>query len=380
MMIEIRPLDTVFFRDGKPFSMGEDTWADCIFPPLPSTIYGAMRSAYIAKRGDLKSFYGSEMEEQIGTPGKNGNFRIKGIYLKRGCDLLFPMPLDLVKDKDLKGEKDKNKVFKMNLDAANTAGELFFTNIGLPAFLFPENIEHAGASEKTFISNSSFTCYLNSSGGIFSSTPQEEITKVEPKVGIKRANNTHTAEEGHLYRVGMNRLVHINPDKTIDEVSFLIDYVGLDDFPERCILKIGGEGKSAMGERVNDFKIPELSPTIKDRINEDRRFKLYFATPAIFKNGWLPDGINRDTLHWGKDGLKLQLLSAAVGKPVSLGGWDMDKNQPKSMRKAIPAGSVYYFEILEGNMEEVLKQFHYNNISDFSPEEGFGLTFAGAIL
>jgi len=378
MMIKITPLDTVFFRDGKPFSMGEDTWADGIFPPLPSTLYGAMRSAYIAHKGDLKKFHDGAMEKQIGTPDKNGNFRIKGIYLKRGSNILLPTPLDLVKDKNLKG-KDKDKVFRMNFDVINTIKELFFTNINLPTFLFPDNIEHAKTSERTFISDLSFKDYLNGAKGGSSPIPQEEIIIVEPKVGIRRANNTHNAEEGHLYRVGMNRLVHINPDKTINEVSFLVDYVGLDDFPERCMLKIGGEGKSAVGEIINDFQIPELSPTSKDRIDESRRFKLYFSTPAIFKNGWLPDGISNDILQWEKNGLRLQLLSVAVGKPISVGGWDMANNQPKFMRKAIPGGSVYYFEILEGDIEDVLKHFHYNNISDFSPEEGFGLTFVGAI-
>ena len=33
MLAKITPLDTVFFRDGKPFSWGEETWAEGIFPP-----------------------------------------------------------------------------------------------------------------------------------------------------------------------------------------------------------------------------------------------------------------------------------------------------------------------------------------------------------
>jgi CRISPR-associated protein Cmr3 len=48
MIIELNPLDTLFFRDGKPFAMGEETWADGIFPPPPSVIYGALRTAWFA--------------------------------------------------------------------------------------------------------------------------------------------------------------------------------------------------------------------------------------------------------------------------------------------------------------------------------------------
>lgn len=47
--IEIQALDTLFFRDGKPFDMGDDNWAEGIFPPPPSVIYGALRSAYFAE-------------------------------------------------------------------------------------------------------------------------------------------------------------------------------------------------------------------------------------------------------------------------------------------------------------------------------------------
>lgn len=38
--------DTLFFRDGKPFSMGDDVWANGVFPPYPSTLYGALRASY----------------------------------------------------------------------------------------------------------------------------------------------------------------------------------------------------------------------------------------------------------------------------------------------------------------------------------------------
>ena len=36
-IIEIEALDTLFFRDGKPFTMGQDTVGESIFPPHPST-------------------------------------------------------------------------------------------------------------------------------------------------------------------------------------------------------------------------------------------------------------------------------------------------------------------------------------------------------
>ncbi len=40
----IEPLDVLLFRDGRPFSAGMDHLAGSVFPPLPSTIAGFIRS------------------------------------------------------------------------------------------------------------------------------------------------------------------------------------------------------------------------------------------------------------------------------------------------------------------------------------------------
>ena len=40
----IEPLDVLLFREAKPFSPGEGSWAKGLFPPLPSTVFQALRS------------------------------------------------------------------------------------------------------------------------------------------------------------------------------------------------------------------------------------------------------------------------------------------------------------------------------------------------
>ena len=53
MRIRIKALDTLFFRDGKPFTSGEETWADGTFPPYPSVLYGALRTWFITNQKTL---------------------------------------------------------------------------------------------------------------------------------------------------------------------------------------------------------------------------------------------------------------------------------------------------------------------------------------
>ncbi|MDX2273552.1 MAG: type III-B CRISPR module-associated Cmr3 family protein [Cyanobacteriota bacterium] len=39
------PIDVLLFRESKPFSPGEGSWAKGLFPPMPTTIFQALRSA-----------------------------------------------------------------------------------------------------------------------------------------------------------------------------------------------------------------------------------------------------------------------------------------------------------------------------------------------
>ena len=91
MNIEITAYDTVFFKDGKPFTMGEDTWASGTFPPPPSVFYGMLRTAYAAQNNIALN----KIEEET------KDLRISSILLKLENEkhLLFPYPTDLFQAK-----------------------------------------------------------------------------------------------------------------------------------------------------------------------------------------------------------------------------------------------------------------------------------------
>ena len=105
-IIELDALDTLFFRDGKPFSMGDDVWADGIFPPSPSVFYGAIRSIYFSENIDKL-----ELTATINNdPTKD--LIIKGIFFSINEKPYFPLPMDLVKEKN--SEKNKTLLLKKN--------------------------------------------------------------------------------------------------------------------------------------------------------------------------------------------------------------------------------------------------------------------------
>ena len=109
---------------------------------------------------------------------------------------------------------------------------------------------------------------------------------------------------------------------------------------------------------------------IRDVIDKSKKFKLYLATHAIFDDGWLPK-----CLHGA-----IELITAAVGNYVTIGGWDVANRSPKDAYRAVPAGSVYYFRLINGTKAEtVLDCLHYKNIGDQRTQEGFGLAYVGAL-
>ena len=355
-MIIIEPIDTLFFRDGKPFSMGDQTAAFGIFPPYPSTLYGAIRTGIISQNQGLSSFYAGGMADEIGTiaDSSSASFKLKGVfpYSSKGDYLYFPAPLDLVTDKD-------NKSAKRTEIKKDTP---FSSNIKIDQYLFPFEMEKATSVKGYYIIHTDLKSYLNSTKDEFDIYPESTFCMVEYKTGIKIDSLTKTADEGNLYRVGMRRF----------EKDFCLacDVKGAPSLRKEGVLKLGGEGKTVR-YHTSKFQLPDTRETVIKRIKETGIIKIYFATPAIFAKGWVPD----EKITNGPD-YKLELITASIGSPVSIGGWDMGKSGHKTMVRGVPAGSVYYCKILNGDVEKIYQHLHYLNISERA-NEGFGLIMVG---
>lgn len=97
MKLQFDALDPLFFRDGRPFTMGEESYAEGIFPPMPSTVRGALRSMWISGQLDA-----SDADKDTLANTSNG---VKLTYFGLGVagKPVFPAPLDLFFPKLEKG-------------------------------------------------------------------------------------------------------------------------------------------------------------------------------------------------------------------------------------------------------------------------------------
>lgn len=356
MNIGISALDTLFFRDGKPFSMGEESWADGVFPPYPSVLYGALRTWYIMNKGEGVS------QELI---DESGDIILRGIMYQHQGAIYLPLPMDFVEPKGKTAEqiaeeerKKRYSVIKLSRHEEVVLSNSFLSKLLMP----PSDIKEVGSFENGLMDMPSFKRYLEGTLKTYDTAVKlSDLAPSEPKVGIGRDNYTGTSDEGKLYRVGMRRL---------EDLEILLDLeLPQDDLQSASrFLKLGGEGKVAIFRERG--KIGRSARIDKDIIElKEKRFKLYLATPAFFKDGWRPD-LEK------KFGIKADLIAAAIGKPEHIGGFDMAKRKAKPMLKAVPAGSVYYFES-EEPAEKVLAKIQGESMSDFLSEQGFGITYVG---
>ncbi len=350
MQLEIKAIDTLFFRNGMPFKKGEETWAGSVFPPYPSVFYGALRTVYFANHLD-------ELNRANEENDPTAKLRLEGIYYKIYGSLYFPLPFDCVSVKDSKD----NKAVKLNFKQKMFPGS-FDLNYVLN---YDQNVENIPGG---ITSKSIFTMYLNGSLQECNIGKMDSYAVSEYKVGIGIDKGFRSSKEGELYRLEWKRLTNM---------SFVLNFSGLDTsaFKERGMIKVGGEAKAAQYTRVNE----DIKVTYPDFGNGENLFKVVLSTPAIFRNGWIPQWLDKSTLQGNYNGVKVRLLTAAIGKPVYVGGFDIKKNRPKPMYRAVPAGSVYYFELLEGVMSSAVSAFHEKALSDIMSEQGFGISYVGKI-
>jgi CRISPR-associated protein Cmr3 len=313
--MKIKPTDTLFFRGGKPFNAGADSWSDSSFLPHPSVIWGAMFSV-LYKENKIKKTKDKD-GKTIVSDEERKKLKIKNVYLynEKQTTILIPAPLDIFVDSD-----DKKYIAKYR-DAK------FLSNYPLEVVSAIDADEEVKPLENHFIEiNSLYEHYVRGFSKNLVLYNFDDVFVQDYKVGIAIDKTTKTAKESNLYRIDLTQFHK--------EWSFLIEYESEIAFKNSGMLKLGGEGKSAsfavIDEPIGLQSANATKGKMEERLKEKNYCKVLFKTPTFFKCGWKPE--------------QGGLVCANVGKYISIGGWDMETGKPKAMKRYVPAGSVYVFE------------------------------------
>lgn len=394
MRIFIEPVEPLLFRTGRPFTAGENNFAETIFPPTPETIQGALRAIIAGQWGKAQTDAARTIDEIFNTDavvrliGKRvkdrnvyGRFRITGLALGKrtgkGVERLFPPPAHIIQATIEEAGKQVPLLVKLKPEQESKETSNIPEN---KRMLFPE-LE----GKKMVAKAEDLSGWLTSRGlsiALKGNIPLKEdlvaandIYVREARLGIGMNNTTKTTEIGYLYQVQMIRMqpgfgfvVDIELGEERYGASELPQAeqrtTGPETPPELTFLKegwltLGGEQRAARFEVLN----PEHSSEEQEigQITPGRL--LYFATPAYFEHGWLPanPGV-----------LPAEPITAAINRYQSVGGWFLNPanggGSGKITRRCVPAGSVYFFD-----KQVSIKQ----PLTEYGWQIGYGIAYTG---
>lgn len=360
--IFIEPSDVWLFRNARPFAAGEQGRAVSMFPPTPRTIQGVIRSARLAQSGEPFDFrrWSTALQMEIGQPDDFGALRIRGplVAHREGQDIrpFFPLPLDVTK---LHG------TWRI---LAPQSARRFETNWH-PALLplLSANGDEPEKFNPGWLPEAAFISYLCGDESGLEVCDSKELFVLEPRFGVYINSGPKRPHEGMLFQVEFVRVE--------ENVGLLVEVSGV-TLAATGLLQLGGEARAGRYTTVPQSLDLSRSGRLKDG-SALLSFKLYLATPAIFTNGWLPGWLDPTTLSGQLNGVSVQLVAAAVGKPQPVGGRDIARgDRQRIMHRAVPAGSVYCFTT-PTLASDVMEAFDGQCLSDVDAQIGFGLSYVG---
>jgi CRISPR-associated protein Cmr3 len=342
----ISALDTLMFRDGRPFNQGDEgaSAAQSSFPPPPPGVVGAIRLALAQQNGFdgnaswPKAALGSGVnwqaaDSQLG-PLNFGALRLARQTSNGTLEYLYPAPLHLALAK--RGEQGVEEYifllprheFETDL---NNDGKVF-----LPAA--PEGYVGVKPLTDCFLTKAGMVAVLNGNVPAKNHVVKaDELWSTESRVGIGIDADMRMVNDGQLYTASFVRpvdnLVVVQP------VAGIVESLTF----KTCVQRLGGEHRMA---QINHLETLQDFPKRCEEFSK-KNGKFQYAALAIAPV-FLDEMPKPGTAISGLPGT---LISACTGKPVSMGGWDSQAGTPLPMRQILPAGCVFFMETHEAPTE-----------------------------
>ena len=339
----LEPVDTLFFRDGRPFEPASRATSGL---PNPQVLAGALRTEMLrcaemnlAQLADcIRNGQGFESASKqvggsLGEKIAKSNFR--GPYLGRRDgigqpDILFyPTPATL-RLAMKKGGDDKIVRLEPHCGALSLPGWNPRNEEMVPLWTRDKSTLKPLDKAKTWITQEGMSAFLSGETPKPDEfVPPDHLYGFEDRAGIAIDPVIGTVQEGMIYAT--RRLVLRSNVRFWAHVEGPVDAMALLPKQNECrLLPFGGEGRHVL---VTGYDLKDGPPTAQCRARTLPTQKseygqcLVLVTPA-FLNGWRPTGID--------------LLSAAVPGHIPVSGWDLARGGPKPTRFAVRAGSVYF--------------------------------------
>lgn len=392
--LRVRGLDTLLFRDGRPFGAEAGARADTLPVPMPSTLAGFLRTLAGRAQGCASAADWADLSERVA---------IRGPILCRGDEPILPAPADvLVPRRDPAGDDGGAAGDPIPLRPWSEAA-LGQAGTDIPGGMRPMRIT---ADAKPARGYDHWT-WTNVAGWLRGDLPPAAhlapclAPLVDERVHIQMDPERGAAAEHALFSTKMvafeRRLAKEHGAETVG-YSLLCRAAGLtQEDLARGAGTLGGESRLALVAEAEPGAWPACPADLAGALAGACGVRLLLVTPAIFTHGWKPGWIDRTTGEGsppGPDGeslgVRLQLVAAAVPRRTPLSGWDLTHGGPKPLRYCAPAGAVYFFRKVGGDAACLAREGWLAPVSDLEEtsapgrrrannrDDGFGLALWGA--
>lgn len=356
----VEPTDTLFVRGNLAFGDAGEHGVS-LMPPPPSLFAGAFRSALLGRDAEEMSAFlargrcdDDRLAACLGTPENPGAFRITWLSLAglpspvgrwvggEGTtpEAVLPLPADL-----LRLESGFAPL------QPRASGELVASAGDLPLCATLISAKQEKPRSGYYLRQAGFARHLR--GQILEekdAVEAQHLHKRDPRLGIGLNAESRSVEDGLIYTTegfAFSPACTAETPRPYASTGFLVGIDGAEGLlPEEGLFRLGGDGRSARYRRVG-FQPPHVEGVP----GAAGQFRLILQTPALFAQGWLPDGVGRegDDYRLRGPGFTTRLACAALGRHEVISGWDLYHWKPKPAQAAVPAGSVYWFDRFEGD-------------------------------
>ena len=389
--LQLTAHDPIIARDGRPFGAGQGNRMRGLNWPLPSVVAGSFRTALVKANPQLD--FAGDMPQRL------MEIEVAGVFPSVGQELYLPAPSDAVAEptKDGKGIQNVHRVTPQP-----NIGGCDFSVDGLRPVMLSEAQSQSDFKPKVVPAwwpIGKLTDWLLGKPVTFDEKFLN-AAKTEIRDHVCLDSDTGAAAEGkifataglnvtHLPRYGAadskavaERLCEITLSVRVTTTDKAFEHVG----KLNVWHPLGGERRLVHWQHSEASDLWKCPEPVRIALGEAKRIRMVLTTPAIFEHGWRPNWLDAHTLT-GKPTsdaptLKLVGVSNARWKPVS--GWSLAKLKdqprgPKPIRRMVPAGSVYFFEKVEGDGNILATNGWLNPVSDSLQDrnDGFGLAVWG---
>ncbi len=362
--VQFDPVDTVFFRDGTPFSTDNASQGGVasLFPPHPLSISGALRAALARCNGwNGQGRWPEELNAILGDGSEDlGALALDGPFVLRNGQPLFRAPRHLLGMNDAAGWTPRT-LLRPGREVACDLADAVRLPEAPQTYEKPEELKTGDA---WWLTRAGMNAVLR--GEV---PPAAEVVSSktlwtdELRIGLGRDRNTRAAVEGMLYsakHVRLNRGVSLG----VGVAGIPADWM----WPFDDVIPLGGESRLVecrKWEADMSFETPQA-------IEDCKQVTVLALSP-----------LDMDAAAYlGKQVLeassKARVVSACLDRPLRVGGWDSFTRRPLPLQSVLPPGSTLFCET-----EDIRRFIQTITAADGLPrlgsrwEWGFGLVALG---